>query len=208
MATRPEIIDMVKEHLDEISPFSGDEVDAVSLIDKLLDESSNTLRLAVPVMLLRPSAIPLTNQVEHDDDSGRIPLPKDFLRLHSFKLTAWQRPVFEAIGVTNPKYKLQHNVVTRGGVVKPVVVIRGFPGKVVSFVGVMTLEYYSAPIGGSHLVEYAWCILKATAQEIEDLLVDTLAWQCAGDVYVVQEMPEQAQVAYAKVKEFIDKQTL
>jgi hypothetical protein len=215
MATRPEIIEKVKQRLDEISPFADDEVDAVQLIDKILDESATTIRLKAPVSLLNHVGIDVTLHQSRADGTGYIPLAQDFLRLHTFKLNLWKVPVSEAniIDINHPKYKLQQHTSTRGGTVKPVVVIRPLvPAILVPkwTLNQRMLEYFSVPVGTAtpHDIDYARYIKTGTAQEIEDILVDTLAWQCAGDVYVIQEMPEQAQVAYAKVKEFIDKQTL
>lgn len=211
MATRAEIIDKVKERLDEISPFADDEVDAVSLIDRILDESANTVRLAAPVHVLSNVGIDVTAHISNANGSGYVPLDTNFLRLHTFKMALWNIPVSVAISMDNPKYKLQHHTVTRGGTIKPVVVIRANLLPVVSpkLSGGMLLEYYSVPNDPNpHIIEYARYVRNVPAQEAEAILIDTIAWQCAGDVYVVQEMPEQAQVAYAKVKEFIDKQIL
>ena len=212
MATRSEIIDKVKERLDEISPFAEEEVDAVSLVDKLLDESANTIRLAAPVTLLAHVGIDVYAAVSNSDGSGYVVLAPDFLRLHTWKMALWKIPVSTAISIDNPKYKLQQHTVTRGGTVKPVVVIRAkLPDTGITKWGFneKMLEYFSVPDPPTpHVIEAARYIRTGPAQQIEEILVDILAWQCAGDVYVVQEMPEQAQVAYAKVKEFIDKQIL
>ena len=201
--------------MDEISPFSEEEVDAASLVDKMLDESANTVRMSAPVALLSNIDIDVSGirHTSRPDGSGFVALDPDFLRLHTFKMSLWKVPVIEAITPANPKYKLQQHTVTRGGTVKPVVVIRANPpatgiSQKWSVLSRM-LEYFSVPSPPSpHVIEIARYVKMGPAQHIEEILVDTLAWQCAGDVYVVQEMPEQAQVAYAKVKEFIDKQIL
>ena len=211
MATRPEIIAKTKERLDEISPFSEEEVAAADLVDKLLDESAKTLRLSAPVRLLSNIGIDISGHISNVDGTGYIVLSDKFLRLHTFKMALWKRAVSDPISIDNPKYKLQHHTVTRGGTVKPVVVIRAnvLPVAQSKYSGALMLEYFSVPDPPNpHIIEYARYITNVPAQETEEVLVDTLAWQCAGDVYAVQEMPTQAQVAYAKVKEFIDQQTL
>lgn len=75
--------------------------------------------------------------------SGVIHLPDDFMRLVTFKMSDWERPVVEAIDETDPRYELQGSRYSgiRGNIQKPVVVITQQP------VG-QVLEFYSC-IGGS-----------------------------------------------------------
>lgn len=76
--------------------------------------------------------------------SGVIHLPDDFMRLVTFKMSDWERPVVEAIDETDPRYELQGSRYggIRGNVQKPVVVITQQP------VG-QVLEFYSCISGSS-----------------------------------------------------------
>lgn len=57
--------------------------------------------------------------------SGWILLPNDFLRLLVFKMSDWERPVYGAITVADPRYALQHSRCKglRGTPQKPVVAL-------------------------------------------------------------------------------------
>ncbi len=57
--------------------------------------------------------------------SGWILLPEDFMRLVIFKMSDWERPVYEPITTADPKYQLQFSRYKglRGNPQKPVVAI-------------------------------------------------------------------------------------
>ncbi len=122
--TRADIIRKVKSLVEEITPFDNDEVVSETLIDKLLDDSDTEIRRKIPIHLIRPTVFSTSSLVDNGDGTGYVNLPDDFLRLHSFKMAEWKRTICEAISESNPKYKLQQSTITRGGTVKPVVVIR------------------------------------------------------------------------------------
>lgn len=67
-------------------------------------------------------------------------IPADFGRLYELKMACWKRSVYEAIAHNTPQYRRQHNLVTRGGVVRPVVAI-------VPYGESRRLELYSVPVG-------------------------------------------------------------
>lgn len=60
-----------------------------------------------------------------DKGSGWTLLPDDFMRLLIFKMSDWERPVYEPITAADPQYQLQHSRYkgVRGNVQKPVVAI-------------------------------------------------------------------------------------
>lgn len=134
MASRAQIIDKVLAKLDEITVFDeAQEVPTVSLVDKLLDESTIGMLRHAPLHMLSPVKIN-TESIEDDihfkitdvpvgNEYGYFLLPEDFLRLFSFKMVSWRRPVTEAITEQDKRYLDQFNPFTMGGVVKPVVVI-------------------------------------------------------------------------------------
>lgn len=67
-------------------------------------------------------------------------IPADFGRLYELKMECWKRSVYEAIAHDTPQYRRQQNLVTRGGVVRPVVAI-------VPYGESRRLELYSVPVG-------------------------------------------------------------
>lgn len=67
-------------------------------------------------------------------------IPADFGRLYELKMECWKRSVYEAIAHDTPQYRRQQNLVTRGGVVRPVVAI-------VPYKESRRLELYSVPVG-------------------------------------------------------------
>lgn len=138
-------------------------IDAVRSIheaagSELLDDG-----LSIP--LLKADGI-TTNVVTNEDGSGYLPLPDDYMRLIIFKLTAWKRPVIEAISDTDPKYFLQKSkfLGVRGGVDKPVCAITtGAESKI--------LEFYSVAPGATVTVEKAKYLPLPSISGADDILV-------------------------------------
>lgn len=121
---RAAIIEKVRGFIEEITPFDNDEVVSDTLIDELLNDSDTEMRRKIPIHLIEPAYFSTVALIDNADGTGFIGLPADFLRLHSFKMSEWKRTICEAISEAHPKYKLQQSTVTRGGTIKPVVVIR------------------------------------------------------------------------------------
>ncbi len=128
---RATIIDKIKARMDELSPFSSTELNtSISLIDEMLDDSATAFILAIPVYLITPTSFLVDAQASntvYQNGEGRIELPDDFLRLHTFKMDEWDREVNSVVRIGDPRYNLQFNTVTRGGHSKPVVIIKGDP---------------------------------------------------------------------------------
>lgn len=122
--TRDEIKDIVKHKLDEVSQFDTYQIDSVAFIEEFLDAAAVKVLLTVPLHLIPPDDFSGQNQNARSDGSGYIALPSDFLRLTSFQMTEWDRPVVKAISQEHPLYNLQKNLITRGKPSKPVAVIR------------------------------------------------------------------------------------
>lgn len=71
-----------------------------------------------------------------EDGKGFIILPEDFMRLISFRMSDWQRTIYEAITESDPQYALQSSRFKGicGNPEKPVVaVVRRSEGKVLEF---------------------------------------------------------------------------
>lgn len=194
--TRADIITKVKSRIDELSPFSVEELNPeIDLIDKLLDESTTTVLLFLPLYLLTPSTFPTT--LTQTGRTGHIDLPSDFLKLYSFKMDGWATEVTDAISTQHPKYQLQKYEVTMGGVNKPVVVIKN--NKV--------LYYYSLPAGATHTVTEALYIKNlvpdADPATIPDDLTDFIAWQCASDVFLAMGEQQASNAAKQKMVDLV-----
>ena len=195
--TRDNIIKKVKARIDELSPFSDEELNpAISLIDELLNDSTITILMILPLYLLEPETIDTTTLVSNDR-IGKLVLPNDFIRLYSFKMVGWSTEVSEAISTHNPKYKLQKHKVTMGGTSKPVVVIKSTKTNKV-------LHYYSLPSGATHTVEEALYVKANLPENLTDNLTDFIAWQCASDVLLSMEMGDLSLKAKEKLFELIN----
>lgn len=121
--TRAEIKTKVKEKLDEVSQFDSYQIDSVDFIDKFLDAAAEKILMAVPLHLISPTDFSSQPQDAKSDGSGIVQLPADFLRITSFKMAEWDRPVTNPISKQHPVYNLQKNRITRGKPSKPICVI-------------------------------------------------------------------------------------
>lgn len=147
--TRDEIKAVVKHKLDEVSQFDTYQIDSVEFIENFMDAAAVKVLLTVPLHLIPPDDFSTQNQNARSDGSGYIALPSDFLRLTSFKMTEWDRPVVKAISQEHPIYNLQKNTISRGKPSKPVAVIRYLLSDYSSAdgQGFVTPGYYSGPYG-------------------------------------------------------------
>lgn len=192
--TRDEIISLVQIKIDEISPFDSGEIVNNSLVNSLLNESANRL-----LEILPPYLAPITKYTgtatSYDTYTGYVTLPSDFLKMTSFKMDDWSRPVTTFISDLHPVYRLQHNKYTRGGTEKPVCALIGDSTGII-------LEYYS--VKNSHTIEKANYIAETLPEDLNDLLVEPLTWMCASIVFQIMEMPKQSELALNQVQQFIN----
>lgn len=147
--TRAEIIEKVKQKLDEVQAYDAYATGGVSLIDKFLDEAAETVLNTVPLHLIPPNDFSDQPQDARSDGTGLIQLPDDFLRLSSFQMAEWDRAVTKPISKDHPKYNMQKNTVLRGKPFKPVVVIGYYNVGADSGagVGIQFPYYYSGAYG-------------------------------------------------------------
>ncbi len=197
--TRDAIISRVRSKIDEISaPDDLSLVDDVfAVIDKNLDDSANSLLLKAPLWLTRSHEIPIPGNHEHiGKTGGKIRLPSNFLRLHSFQMQDWQTPVFNAIGEDHPFYQYRFNKVLTAPH-RPVVAIADSPDGVF-------LEYYGTK--GDRSVKKALYVRRVSGDNIEHLpgkILDGLFWQAAMDFFIIVQQPENAKGAELKLQEFL-----
>ena len=134
--SRTAIINYVKAKLDELIPGGEGISFALSaspnisnpldlLIDAHLDECTKNVIMSAPLTVLQPTAVTSPTGVSYIDTKiGYVILPVNFLRLSSFKMAEWLREVTVPIGMNNPLYRKQSNEYLRGGISKPVAVLK------------------------------------------------------------------------------------
>jgi hypothetical protein len=191
MMDRDRIKGRVKIKLEEMSEASGQIVEN-PMIDEILDETADELQLLVPRYLLVADTDSYNDEdaehVVNADGSGYVVLPDTFLRLSYFKMEEWIKPVFDAISENHPAYVNQHNPFTRGKPAKPICVIR-YDAELSKYI----LEYFSVTAGSTHTVEKAAFILKKTAEELQDDLIDPLTWLVAAKVLQIYSTDEKGE---------------
>ena len=212
--TRAQIKEVVKQKLDEVSQFDEFQADSVDLIDDFLDAAAEKILMSMPLHLIPPHSFASQDHNPSPNGTGRIQLPDDFLRLSSFQMVEWDRPVVHAISKESPQYNLQKNTVTRGKPSKPVCVIGHYldPGDSSSESGetgvyVKALEYFS--VVDDHTIEHALYVRDIVAGgDFPVRLIDPLAWQCAADI--LQVMGSERPMAYCvqQIEKFVQDNTL
>lgn len=149
----------VSDHMmDDIDTLSVDEI-----IRSKVEEAAAEVYLASPVHLFEPGER-FADTIAWKEKVGVGPgwtiLPNDFLRLISFKMSDWERPVYSAILPDDPQYLLQSSRFAgiRGNCQKPVCAIVMRPtGRV--------LEFYSCSAGEGVCVEMARYAPKPTIKD-------------------------------------------
>ena len=191
--TREQIRERVLQCVDEVSPDGSTSYGLDYPIDRFLDEAAiQVLRLA-PLHALGGAVVDfsLSPAMPLENGSGVVALPEGFLRLKSFRMKGWRRPVTVAYDVGSPMYLRQFNECARGGCAKPVAVIDGD-----------TLCYFSLPDGAPHEIETAEAVVNVPAgEEFPERLVPPLAWLTACKVLTVLNENEAASDARAMYQE-------
>ena len=135
--------------------------------------------------------------------SGFIALPKDFMRLVSFKMSDWSFAVSETIGEDSPTYEIQHSRFpgVRGNPQRPVVAIVTQP------VG-QVLEFFSCTAGENVYVKRARYLPfpKVVGGNIElcEKLLDPIVYQAAANVALSIGNADMATGLGAKVKTLLE----
>lgn len=213
--TRDDIKDIVKHKLDEVSHFDTYQIDSVAFIEEFLDSAAEKILLTVPLYLIPPTSFADEPHDERSNGTGIVHLPTDYLRLSSFKMTEWDRPVSMAISQQHPVYNLQKNNITRGKPSKPICVIGYYKDYYDSDSGsdyggtkyVKCIEYFS--VVTDHTIDDALYVQKLTADtDFPENLTDVLAWQCAADILQVVGGEKASAYCNAQVQKFISDNTL
>ena len=128
---------------------------------------------------------------KRQDGSGRVVFPEKVLRILSFKMKGWNRPVTRFIDSRHAKSELQYNRYVRGGVNKPVAVLS------MSASGRVILGYYSLPAFlRTHEVDSAVYIpvpeIQNGGYDVPIRLADAVGYVCAAMVYEILGQPDMA----------------
>lgn len=108
--------------------IADEDIDTLSLdeiIGSKIVEAARRVLTEAPVHLLEGGE-PFGDAVYwRDKGGGWILLPEDFMRLLIFRMSDWERPVYEPITAADPEYKVQFSRYKglRGNPQKPVVAI-------------------------------------------------------------------------------------
>ena len=199
---RQRIVKRVKLKMAEISDELQGQVIESPVIDEILDETVVELLLRLPTHLINSVNYPVDisgsmgNIYAIDSNVGYLILPTDFLRLSSFKMTQWHRPSVVAISETHPEYILQTNQYTRGGIAKPVTVLKDAGGE-------RRLYYYSVT-DNDHEVDHFYYVKSVLAENLQSNLIDPLTWMCAAKALeIYSEDGESIALANKRVEEWI-----
>lgn len=108
--------------------IADEDIDTLSLNDILRSKVVEAVRRVVteaPVHLLEGGNQFGDEIFWRNNGSGWIALPENFMRLLIFKMSDWERPVYEPITAADPQYQLQFSRYKglRGNPQKPVVAI-------------------------------------------------------------------------------------
>lgn len=158
---------------EELHLLSEDTIKLDEYIKSCIPDAINLIISVAPIRCI--NAIKAVVSTE----DGIIPLPVDFLRPVSIKLSNWNRSVSVIFPYESEQYKIQHNLITRAGVNKPVCVFGyNVSGNVV--------ECY--PSGRVEFFYYA----KAVSKEIDfntfnEELFGSICYMCASLVYNIFE---------------------
>lgn len=128
----PEIVRDVRIAIDENKTseqlIADEDIDTLSLDEIIRSKIVEAVRMvltATPIHLL-DGGVPFGDAVFwRSKGSGWILLPDDFMRLLIFKMSDWERPVYEPITAAAPQYQVQFSRYKglRGNPQKPVVAI-------------------------------------------------------------------------------------
>lgn len=195
MQTRPAIIQMVMTRMDELTPYQEGLTSlspslqplkpVQTTVNAVINECATDLLLSHPIHRLDiTSSVPAI--AGKTDGSGIITLPTDFLRLASFQIAGFKRPVTEVLNALDPKVKLQYQPYTKGGKSKPVAVRES----------INTIHYFSITPGDTHTLDSFNYIKNQLPEELKDDLLDGLAWLAASKALVALGHIAEGQKAF------------
>ncbi|MBV5282158.1 MAG: hypothetical protein JZU53_06930 [Paludibacter sp.] len=197
MITRKRLIDLVKVKMEEVTPFdeglavlSSDVKPITNYIEENIQPALDELLMICPLHLTTPVTLPTV--LSYGRKIGTLVLPDGFLRLHSFKMSNWERVVTRPISIENPQYQDQFVRWGRGGNAKPVIVRNS------DKLEIYTFDTDSTPV----IAKYVQRVNTTSNIEINQKLVDPLCALIAAKVLRIFGS-EQQRVMMQEVDEFI-----
>ena len=196
MALRDDIKEKALVCIDEVYGTSDEANASFFPVERMLDEAARWVIRAVPLRMLHPGKdLPVSELEARADGTGELPLPEDFIRLLSFRMEGWRRPVLAPIRNTDDVYVQQFNPVLRGGDSKPVVALCEEERR---------LEYFSSSRGRDALVaEARYFGFEKVDDTYPERLTDITAWKTAELVLAVLNDAAAMQICTGKVTEIL-----
>jgi hypothetical protein len=181
--TRDQIKTVVKGKMDELDPLGTGTTIEDSQIEAQLDHAAITLLESLPSVLAIPEEAFVTAENLITDLSIDIPCPTDFLRLHKLKLTDHVRMITDLLPPNHPAIDLQVYKHVRASIYKPIgVLTKKTTGHVITV--------YPPPTDTLYAIEEFLYVKRPTAAEdLDDTLIDMLAWTCASAIYTIAGSP-------------------
>ena len=199
---REAIIEIVRAKMDEINPLDQGTTILDPQIDAQLDAAAVDLIETLPAVLAYPvEAGPVDPENLVDDMSIDIPCPDDFIHLHKLKLSHWTIPIYHVTHPDDQKVLLQNYKHLKATIRKPFGVLTSKGDNYV-------ITCYPPPesnITYAQVEEFMYVASPLAAEELNDNLIDMLAYNAAGIIYTVHGQPQLAELCRAKLAEMIQK---
>lgn len=146
-------------------------------IEPMLKDTAKYLLNVAPLRLIsKHTNFKTASTINLKDGSGEVTLPVDFIRLVSYKMDGWKRNVVVALDCESSEYTKQFNAITRAGIAKPKVFIRG--NKII---------YFSLPTSMNHKITEALCVcnIEPESDDFPQQLISPLLWITASKVLMI-----------------------
>jgi hypothetical protein len=196
--TRPELIELVKTKIDELTPFDGGlalitatgntNLNPIeTYIEQFLDESAKETLLEAPSRVLPMTAFE-TITYDLPNKKATLTLEDDYLRVGVLKFSTWERPVYSALYPGDPRYSKQFNRWLRGGIARPAAYY-------INVGGIGYLICYGIEAATDNEASY---VAITIAEDMPDILLEPMTWHCAFQVLEVYAKDKASEMAYAR----------
>lgn len=185
--------------------IADEDIDTLSLNEIIRSKVLEAVRrvLVEAPLILLDGDIPFGDAVYWRDKScGWILLPCDFLRMFIFKMSDWERPVYEPITAADVEYQLQHSRYKglRGNPQKPVVAI-------VSRKEGRVLEFFSCKNNNATVEQASYIKLPEIDDnggvEIPERCYHAVVYEIAALVLATIEKPEMSTLMSSLSKQLL-----
>ncbi|MBE9487881.1 MAG: hypothetical protein IMY73_01740 [Bacteroidetes bacterium] len=183
---KSKIIEKVLRCLDEVGVTSTLSPTIDYPMEQFLDESGRQVLHSAPIFAVGNfNDFSKTAIVNSNDGTGKVLLPKDFIKLVAFRMKGWKRDATRLYDIYDSIYYRQSNKYLRGNSLNPVVIRDN------NF-----LRYYSLPLNSIHTIERAEAVVNIPiGSEYPEILTDSLAWLTASKILDVLSENSQAEMA-------------